>query len=58
MSTLATDAAAVPVHEDEPAVHIPLNRPDTRKALSLELMQDLSDSLRRASARPGAACGS
>jgi len=27
MSTLATSPAAVPVHEDEPAVHITLNRP-------------------------------
>jgi enoyl-CoA hydratase/carnithine racemase len=53
MSTLATDAAAVLVHEDEHAVHITLNRPDKRNALSLELMQDLTDSLRRASARPG-----
>jgi enoyl-CoA hydratase/carnithine racemase len=52
MSTLATDAAAVLVHEDEPAVHITLNRPDKRNALSLELMQDLIDSLRRVSAGP------
>jgi enoyl-CoA hydratase/carnithine racemase len=41
------------VREDEPAVHITLNRPDKRNALSLELMQALTDSLRRASARPG-----
>jgi hypothetical protein len=27
MSTLATSPAAVPVHEDEPAVRITLNRP-------------------------------
>jgi enoyl-CoA hydratase/carnithine racemase len=53
MSTLATDAAAVLVHEDEPAVHITLNRPDKRNALSLELMQDLTDTLRRVSAEPG-----
>jgi enoyl-CoA hydratase/carnithine racemase len=53
MSTLATDAAAVLVHEDESAVHITLNRPDKRNALSLDLMQDLIDSLRRVSARPG-----
>jgi enoyl-CoA hydratase/carnithine racemase len=52
MSTLATDAAAVLVHEDEPAVHITLNRPDKRNALSLELMQDLIDTLRRVSADP------
>ena len=53
MSTLATDAAAVLVHEDEPVVHITLNRPDKRNALSLELMEELIDSLRRVSARPG-----
>jgi enoyl-CoA hydratase/carnithine racemase len=53
MSTLATDAAAVLVHEDEPAAHITLNRPDKRNALSLELMQDLIASLRRVSANPG-----
>ena len=53
MSTLTTDAAAVLVREDEPAVHITLNRPDKRNALSLELMQDLIDSLRRVSASPG-----
>ena len=53
MSTLATDAAAVLVHEDEPAVHITLNRPDKRNALSLELMEELIDSLRRVSASPG-----
>ena len=52
MSTLATDAAVL-IHEDEPAVHITLNRPDKRNALSLELMQDLIDSLRRVSASPG-----
>jgi enoyl-CoA hydratase/carnithine racemase len=52
MSTLATDAAVL-VHEDEPAVRITLNRPDKRNALSLELMQDLIDSLRRVSASPG-----
>ena len=52
MSTLATDAAVL-VHEDEPAVHITLNRPDKRNALSLELMQDLIDSLRRVSASQG-----
>jgi enoyl-CoA hydratase/carnithine racemase len=53
MSTLATDAAAVLVHEDEPAARITLNRPDKRNALSLELMQDLIASLRRVSANPG-----
>jgi enoyl-CoA hydratase/carnithine racemase len=52
MSTLATDAAVL-VHEDEPAVRITLNRPDKRNALSLELMQDVIDSLRRVSASPG-----
>ena len=52
MSTLAT-AAAVLVHEDEPAVRVTLNRPDKRNALSLELMQELIDTLRRVSADPG-----
>ena len=52
MSTLATDAAVL-VHEHEPAVHITLNRPDKRNALSLELMQALTDALRRVSADPG-----
>jgi enoyl-CoA hydratase/carnithine racemase len=51
MSTLATDAAVL-VHEDEPAVRVTLNRPDKRNALSLELMQDLIDTLRRVSADP------
>ncbi len=53
MSTLATDHGAVLVREDGPAAHITLNRPDKRNALSLELMQDLIDSLRRVSASPG-----
>src|SRR5512133_331703 len=53
MNTLATDAAAVLVHEDEPAVRVTLNRPDKRNALSLELMQDLIDTLRRVSGDPG-----
>ena len=52
MSTLAADAAVL-VREDEPAVHITLNRPDKRNALSLELMQDLTGTLRRVSADPG-----
>ena len=51
MSTLATDAAVL-VHEDEPAVHVTLNRPDKRNALSLELMEDLTGTLRRVSADP------
>jgi enoyl-CoA hydratase/carnithine racemase len=53
MSTLATDAALL-VHEDEQAVRVTLNRPDKRNALSLELMHDLIDTLRRVSADPGA----
>jgi 2-(1,2-epoxy-1,2-dihydrophenyl)acetyl-CoA isomerase len=52
MSTLATDPAVL-VHEHEPALHITLNRPDKRNALSLELMQDLIATLRRVSADPG-----
>jgi enoyl-CoA hydratase/carnithine racemase len=53
MSTLATDAALL-VHEDEQAVRVTLNRPDKRNALSLELMHELIDTLRRVSADPGA----
>jgi enoyl-CoA hydratase/carnithine racemase len=52
MSTLATSAAVL-VHEDEPAARITLNRPEKRNALSLELMQDLIDTLRRVTADPG-----
>ena len=52
MSTLATGAAVL-VHEDEPAARVTLNRPDKRNALSLELMHDLIDALRRVSADPG-----
>jgi enoyl-CoA hydratase/carnithine racemase len=48
MSTLATSAAVL-VHEDEPAARITLNRPEKRNALSLELMQDLIDTLRHVS---------
>jgi enoyl-CoA hydratase/carnithine racemase len=53
MSTLATDAAVL-VHENEPAVRITLNRPEKRNALSLGLMQELIDTLRRVSADPAA----
>ena len=52
MSTLATGAAVV-VDEDGPAVRVTLNRPERRNALSLELMQELIDALRRVSAEPG-----
>jgi enoyl-CoA hydratase/carnithine racemase len=52
MSTLATGAAVL-VHEDGPAVRVTLNRPEKRNALSLEVMQDLIDTLRRVSAEPG-----
>jgi enoyl-CoA hydratase/carnithine racemase len=52
MSTLATGAAVL-VHEDGPAVRVTLNRPEKRNALSLELMQDLIDTLRHVSASPG-----
>ena len=52
MSTLATSAAVL-VHEDGPAVRISLNRSEKRNALSLALMQDLIDTLRRVSADPG-----
>jgi enoyl-CoA hydratase/carnithine racemase len=52
MSMLAA-ADAVLVREDGPAVHITLNRPDKRNALSLELMQDLIGTLRRVSADAG-----
>ena len=52
MSTLA-GSATVLVHEDGPAVRVTLNRPDKRNALSLELMEELIDALRRTSAEPG-----
>ena len=52
MSTLAPPTPPLLVREDEPAVHITLNRPDKRNALSLELMQELTDTLRRVSAGP------
>jgi enoyl-CoA hydratase/carnithine racemase len=38
---------------DGPAARITLNRPDKRNALSLDLMQELIDALRAASAAPG-----
>src|SRR5262249_27233181 len=52
MSTLA-GSATVLVHEDGPAARVTLNRPDKRNALSLELMEELIDTLRRTSAEPG-----
>jgi enoyl-CoA hydratase/carnithine racemase len=52
MSTLA-GSATVLVHEDGPAARITLNRPDKRNALSLELMEELIETLRRTSAEPG-----
>jgi enoyl-CoA hydratase/carnithine racemase len=52
MTTLASRAAVL-VHEDEPAARITLNRPEKRNALSLELMQDLIDTLRSVSTDPG-----
>jgi enoyl-CoA hydratase/carnithine racemase len=52
MRTLASDAAVL-VREDGPAARVILNRPDKRNALSFELIGDLLDALRRASAEPG-----
>ncbi len=51
MSTLA-GSAAVLVREDGPAARITLNRPDKRNALSLELMQELTGTLRRVADDP------
>src|SRR5919201_2855262 len=52
MSTLATSGAVL-VRLDEPAARVTLNRPEKRNALSLEVMQELIDTLRRVSADPG-----
>jgi enoyl-CoA hydratase/carnithine racemase len=52
MSTLASDATVL-VREDGPAARVTLNRPEKRNALSLELMEDLVDALRRVSGEPG-----
>jgi enoyl-CoA hydratase/carnithine racemase len=52
MRTLATSSAVL-VREDGPAARVTLNRPEKRNALSLELMQDLIDTLRHVSASPG-----
>jgi enoyl-CoA hydratase/carnithine racemase len=41
------------VSTDGPAARITLNRPEKRNALSLEVMQELTDALRTASAHPG-----
>jgi len=51
MTAVATSAAGL-VREDGPAVRVTLNRPDRRNALSLELMQQLLDTLERVSADP------
>jgi enoyl-CoA hydratase/carnithine racemase len=51
MSTLATSGAVL-VHLDESAARVTLNRPEKRNALSLEVMQELIDTLRRVSADP------
>jgi enoyl-CoA hydratase/carnithine racemase len=52
MSTLA-GGATVLVREDGPAARVTLNRPDKRNALSHEMMRELLDALRQASAQPG-----
>jgi enoyl-CoA hydratase/carnithine racemase len=44
---------AVLTERDGHVLTITLNRPDKRNALSLELMQDLIETLRRVSAKPG-----
>jgi len=52
MSTLAPGTTVL-VREDGPAVHVTLNRPEKRNALSLELMQQLIATLRQAAETPG-----
>jgi enoyl-CoA hydratase/carnithine racemase len=52
MSTLAPGPTVL-VREDGPAVHVTLNRPEKRNALSLELMQQLIATLRHAAETPG-----
>src|SRR5215216_6617144 len=51
MTTLA-GGATVLVREDGPAARLTLNRPDKRNALSLELMEELTGTLRRVSGKP------
>jgi enoyl-CoA hydratase/carnithine racemase len=48
MSTIAPGATVL-VRQDGPAARVTLNRPEKRNALSLELMQELIATLRRAS---------
>jgi enoyl-CoA hydratase/carnithine racemase len=52
MSAVASTAALL-VREDGPAARITLNRPEKRNALSLELMLELLDALRRVSGADG-----
>ena len=51
MSTIAPGATTL-VRQEGPAARVTLNRPEKRNALSLELMLELVDVLRRASAEP------
>src|SRR3954451_5105116 len=51
MSAVATSAMVL-VREDGPAVRVILNRPEKRNALSLELMQQLLETLQRIGADP------
>ena len=53
MTATTVDAGPVLVREDGATATITLNRPDKRNALSLELMEELIDTLRRTSAEPG-----
>src|SRR5690349_8325511 len=52
MSAVASTAGLL-VREDGPAARITLNRPEKRNALSLELMLELLEALRRVSAADG-----
>jgi enoyl-CoA hydratase/carnithine racemase len=52
MSAVASKAALL-VREDGPAARITLNRPEKRNALSLEVMLELLEALRRVSAADG-----
>jgi enoyl-CoA hydratase/carnithine racemase len=52
VSTLASNTTLL-VREDGPAARVTLNRPEKRNALSLELMEELLDTLQRVSTEPG-----
>jgi enoyl-CoA hydratase/carnithine racemase len=51
MTTFASDATVL-VREDGPAAHVTLNRPDKRNALSFDLMEELTTTLKRLGREP------